>query len=436
MARVESLPDEQRVVVTGLGTVNPSGLNPKDSFRRWLAGESAITTTRIGYPGDYTIELAGKIRYFNPNRLISEKFLKRIPDVAIYALAASIQASRDAEILEVERPASRYKEPIYKLAEGIAGDRIMVIIGSAIGGADAASTTRHMMSKTHNPDKISVHTIAFLDSNEISAITARYIGATGGEYTPFNACATGALAGKLAYQEIITGQADIVLAGGAEASLVEVGYRGFHKMKALSPYINTPQDASRPFDTSGRGFVIGEGGGVLVYERLSHAIARGARIYAELIGFGLGSFAQEDIVPKASSEVVVMRRALAHAEIEPHQVDYINAHAGGTAAGDKPEAEAIKEVFGDHTLEMPVSSTKSMIGHLMGGAGGVETIATVLSVYRNRVHPTRSLRDPVLDGVFFPVERLNKVVNIAGVNSFGLNGTYFTAFYAKYPLNL
>lgn len=433
MPRVEGLPDEQRVVVTGLGTVNPSGLNTRTSFKRWLAGESGISLVKVGFPGDYTTELAGNVKHFSSSRYLSEKFQKRIPLDAVYALAASIQATRNAKLLEVISPASRYKEPIYQLAEGVEADRMMVILGSAVGGSDAAAVTRYIMSKTHNPDKVSVHTIPFLDSNAIAAIPARYVGATGGEYVPFNACAAGALAGKLAYQEIILGNADIVLGGGAEASLMEVGYRGFHKMKALSPYIDTPQDASRPFDVTGQGFVIGEGAGVLVYERLSHAKERGVRIYAEVLGYGFGSFAGEAVIPKASSEATVMRKGLVHAGLEPNEVDYINAHAAGTAAGDKPEAEAIKEVFGDHAAEMPVSSTKSMIGHLMGAAGAVETIATVLTIYNDRVHPTRSLRNPVVDGVFFPTQALSCRVNVAGVNSFGLNGTYFTAFYAKYP---
>lgn len=435
MSRVENLEDDQRVVITGLGTVNPSGLNVQDSFKRWLEGKSAITPTKIGYPGDYTTELAGRIRFFRPGLYLGLKQQEKTSDMALYSLAATIQAAKDSRFLEQLSPATKYKDATYRLIEGIKEDRIAVIVGAAVGGANAASTARFTMAKYHNPNKVDINTIKYLDSNEISAVPARYLGVTGGEYTPFNACAAGAMTAKLAWQEIVTDQADLVVAGGADASLMEAGFRGFQRWGANVQYDNyqeNPALASKPFDKKAQGFVIGEGSGIIIFERLSHALSRKAKSYAELIGFGFGSFAKEPIKPTSASEAIVMRRALAMAELSPEMIDYINAHAAGTTMGDPQEGEAIKEVFGSHAKDMPVSSTKSMIGHLMGAAGGVETIATIKSVQTNLVHPSINIEEPVVDGVYFPSKAVSRVIKYAMVNSFGLNGTYFCAIYGKY----
>ncbi len=407
---------ERRVVVTGWGTVNPSGLDAKSSYANWIAGISGITTTIIGSPPHQTLELAGKIEGFDPSAFGLQKY-KRTAKTGLYALAAAIEAANMAHL------------------ESIDPERKFVIIGSAIGGANAAAEIREKVitGQMLVPNTEDALIIPNLDANTPSAVVARYLKARAGEYTPAAACASGALPAKLARQEILEGEADIVIAGGSEASLIEVGYRGFHAWDALSPYIGTPKTASRPGDKSAKGFVIGEGAGVIVFERLSHAKQRGAEIYAELLGYGYVSAPEEKVDPQAESEARAMRKALIMSGLKPEDIDYINTHQAGTPAGDGKELEALHIALGEAAKKIPTSSTKSMIGHLIGGAGGVETIAGLMTLQNGTIHPNANLVDPIRDDFNLLKISLDKEVIIFMKNSFGLNGTYFCAIYGKYP---
>lgn len=407
----------RRIVITGMGTINPSGSDLETCWENWVNGKSAITTTLIGYPPDQTLELAGKIEKFDITDYgVSKARAGRLSLTAQYALAAGLLAHKDANIQNIDP------------------DKIGVIVGTAMGGAQVAADVREKISRVHAlDDKEDLHTISNLDANMPSAALARFINAEGGAFSPSEACATGAFTGMLARDRILQGDNDVVFAGGAEASLVEVGYRGFQMWDALSPYIDTPETASRPFDKTAKGFVIGEGAGVLVYERLSHAQDRGATIYGEFLGYGFVSAANEPIKPKAKSEAKAIRKLLTMTGLSPDMIDYINGHAAGTPAGDGEELDAIENELGEYSKIVPIDSTKSMIGHAMGAAGAIELIATLLTMLKGEIHPNPTLEEACRDGFNLPKERLKRMVLIAIKNAFGLNGAYFSGAYGKYP---
>lgn len=431
MPRPLDLDPDQRVVVTGLGTVNPSSLRVDNSWRFWTEGRSGLSTASIGYPPDITEEIAGKVKRFDPLRYASRKQVERNPKYSLYSLAASVKAARDAGILEetgVRKSLSF--DPEYKLV-GVNPDRVRIIIGVAVGGADIAAEVRQIIARTHNFSDLSENTVRHLDPNAASALVGRYVHAEAGAYTPAAACATGALTAELAYDTIRSDRADVVLAGGTESSLVEVAFRGFARWRLLAQDDN-PQRSSKPFDKGATGLVIGEGAGVLVYERLTHALKRKAKIYAELLGTNYVSFGSEDLLPKASSEARAMAGAINSAHIPPELIDYISAHAAGSK-GDEKELDAAVEVMGEHAYRVPISSLKSMIGHCMGAAGAIESIATVLTVHTGVITPNATLENPSREGFNLPRSSLKLDVIFGLKNSFGLRGAYFSAVYGKYP---
>ncbi len=430
--RPDRLPDKERVVVTGLGTVNPSSLTVRGSYSRWLRGIHAFSYTDIGYHPDITRELVGKITDFDPNKYVSKNKRSRFNEWALYGLAATISAAKNAKILRTVRSSSASNEPQYKL-RGITGDRIGVVAGVAIGSNEQARVREIMRTEHVFDSRKNFNSILLLDYNSVAATAAQYLEATGGEFTLAAACASGAIPAKQAREWIRGGDVDMVFALGVEASLMEASFRGFQAWGALSKYQDDPRRAARPFDISAEGFVLGEGAGALVYERLSHAKARNATIYAELLGTGMYSAGNEFMIPQAESEAEAMRRALASSSIDPDLIDYINAHAAGTKQGDGTELDAIRMVFGERISKIEINSTKSMIGHLMGAAGAVEGIATIMALHTGEVHPTANLKNPVRDGFNLPTHRSMSNPVIAMNNSFGIRGVYFSGVFGKYP---
>lgn len=432
---LESSDFDKRIGITGVGTLNATGLTVETSWRNWLQGNSGISLVRVGNRRFHTEELLGNIKGFNFYHQYSDKQKERNPLVARYALHAAVQAVDDAGLLEVLNPPSKFKDPVYKL-QGVDPERVGVILGQAMGDPDSAARVREALLLKRDFREVDMWTIMHLDNNQAAAIVARYLNAEGGTFAVAAACASGAVAIDIACDRILAGKNDIVLAGGAEGSKIEAGVLGFQRWEALSPYKDDPQHASRPLDASAKGFVIGEGAGVVVVERLSHAIARGVRIYAEVLSTRYISAASEPIQPKVKSEARVMKLVVSDLDrigVPVTKIGYLNPHAAGTPAGDGVELKATEEALGEHAKRMPISSTKRFIGHCMGAAGGIESIAVMKTLQTGIIHPNPLYQGPVEEGFNIPQKPIYANPLVAFKNSFGLNGTYFSGAFGKYP---
>jgi 3-oxoacyl-[acyl-carrier-protein] synthase II len=411
---------DRRVVITGMGVITPIG-NELDTFWRNLQnGVSGIDCISHFDTSAYDCRIAGEVRDFEPkNYFKNPKDVRRTDRYTHLAMAAAKMAMQDGgvDMAKVNR------------------HRFGSIISSGIGGLKTLED-QYTVLLTKGPSRVSAFTIPMLISNMASGLISMEFGLQGPNFCIVTACATSNNAIGESWRMIKFGDADIFLAGGAEASIIPIGLAGFSAMKALSTRNDEPERASRPFDRDRDGFVMGEGAGVLVVEELEHAKARGAKIYCELTGYGLSADAHHMTAPPPDGEGAVraMKMALDHAKTTPEQVDYINAHATSTGLGDVCETRAIKTVFGDYAKTVSISATKSMTGHLLGGAGAVETAACALAIRDSVIPPTINLEnpDPECDLDYTANASKQKKVRIAVNNSFGFGGHNATLVVAGY----
>ena len=401
----------RRVVITGLGAITPLGNDVETFWSNLKNGVSGICTIDAFDTSAYACKIGGQVNDFDPKPFFKNpKDVRRTDRFTQLAMAASKMAVRDSGI-DVDNLERR--------------DRFGVIVSTGIGGLKTLQDQLTILL-TKGPSRNSPFTIPMLISNMASGFISMEFDLRGPNLCIVTACATSNNAIGESWRIIKSGDADVFLAGGSEASIVEIGLAGFSAMRALSTRNDEPERASRPFDRDRDGFVMSEGAGVVVVEELEHAKARGAKIYCELTGYGLSADAYHMTAPPPDGEGAAraMQLALEHARISPDQVDYINAHATSTDIGDICETRAIKRVFGDYAHKVPVSSTKSMTGHLLGGAGGVEMAACALAIRDSVIPPTINLENPgeECDLDYTPNVAREKKVRVALNNSFGFGG--------------
>ncbi len=411
--------NRRRVVVTGVGMITPLGLNAESSWHNLLSGKSGIRRITQFDPSSFPSQIAGEVEGFNPEDYIEPKEIKKMDRFIHFAIAATKMAIDDAELKINEKNA----------------ERVGVIVGSGIGGLHTIEHY-HSVLLEKGPRRITPFFIPMLVINLASGQISIRFGAKGPNSAVATACATGSHSIGDAFKIIQRGDADVMIAGGTEAVITPLGIGGFTAMKALSTRNNEPEKASRPFDADRDGFVIGEGAGILILESLENAIDRGVRIYAEIAGYGMTADAYHvtSPPPDANGAIRCMEMALRDAGLNPSEIDYINAHGTSTKQGDEIETKAIKKVFGDHAYKMAVSSTKSMTGHLLGAAGGIEAVITVFSIYKDIVPPTINLDnpDPECDLDYVPYKSRIMEVNNALTNSFGFGGTNACLIFKKF----
>jgi 3-oxoacyl-[acyl-carrier-protein] synthase II len=402
--------DRRRVVVTGLGLITPLGVGVEKSWNALIRGESGIRKITRFDASAFPTQIAGEVEGFNPEDYIEPKEIKKMDRFIHFGVAAAIMAIDDSGL---------------KIDEKNAG-RVGVIVGAGMGGLPAIEHY-HKILLEKGPKRITPFFIPMLIINLAAGQISIRLGAKGPNSSPATACATGSHAIGDAFKIIQRGDADAMLAGGTESVITTMGIGGFNAMKALSTRNDEPERASRPFDKDRDGFVMGEGAGLLVLEELEHALRRKARIYAEITGYGLTGDAYHITSPAPGGEGAVrcMQMALKDGNASPADVDYINAHGTSTKHGDELETSAIKTVFGEHAYKLAVSSTKSMTGHLLGAAGGVEAVISVLSIEKQMAPPTINLDnpDPECDLDYVPHKAKELEVNMSLSNSFGFGGT-------------
>ena len=411
--------DKRRVVITGLGAVTPVGIGVEETWSALCRGDSGVGHITRFDAGEYDSRIAAEVKGFNPEDYIPKKDVKKMDIFIQYALAASIMAVEDAQLKVNEDDAHR------------AG----VLVGSGIGGLPAIEKY-HKVILADGPRKITPFFIPMLIVNLAAGQISMRFGFKGPNYSIVTACATGNHCIGEAFRCIQRGEADAMLAGGTESVIVPLAVGGFAAMKALSTRNAEPTRASRPFDKERDGFVIGEGAGIMILEELEYAKNRGAKIYAELIGFGMSGDAYHISSPDPTGEGAKksMTNCLEDGAVTPQEIDYINAHGTSTTFGDKHETTAIKAVFGEHAYRLKISSTKSMIGHLLGASGGVEAIVCVLSIARGIITPTINYEypDPDCDLDYVPNQALEMPVRTALSNSFGFGGTNATLLFKQF----
>ena len=410
----------RRVVVTGLGCVSPVGNTAQESWSRILAGQSGIARITHFDASAFACHFAGEVKNFNLDAYISPKEARTMDTFIHYGVVAGLQAVADAGLATGE---ALDEETSY---------RIGCLIGSGIGGLPLIENMRDELV-ARGPRRISPFFVPASIINMISGHVSMRCGFKGPNLAIATACTTGLHSIGEAGRIIEYGDADVMVAGGAEATISPLGLGGFAAMRALSTRNDDPQSASRPWDRDRDGFVLGEGAGVVVLEEYEFAKARGARIYAELIGYGRSGDAGHMTAPNRDGPRRAMVNALRNAQINPDQVDYLNAHGTSTPLGDINETQAIKAGFGEHAKSLVVSSTKSMTGHLLGGAGGIESVFTVLSLYEQKVPPTINLHnpDPECDLDYCAHTARDMKIEIAVKNNFGFGGTNGTLVFKR-----
>jgi len=400
---------ERRVVITGLGVVTSLGLSTEEFFSNLLAGKSGVSRITRFDPSNLEVQFAGEIKNFPFRDRFDIKLEKRTDRFTQYALWASLDAIKDAQLN----------------LDSIDKDRVGVIIGSGMGGIETWEI-EHIKYLNGGPKKVSPLLVPMMIPDMASGQVSIHFGFRGPNFCVTSACASGAHAIGEAFRLIKAGDADIIITGGSEAPITGYCISSFANMGALSKRNEEPEKASRPFDRDRNGFVLGEGCGVVVLEELSHALKRDAKIYCEICGYGASADAYHITAPDENGEgaYMAMANALREAKLSPADIDYINAHGTSTKLNDKVEVMAIKRLFGEHAYKLLVNSTKSMIGHLLGGAGAVEFVVTCLSVYYNKVHPTINLDNPDdgMDLDFVRFKMKEKEIFAAISNSFGFGG--------------
>ncbi len=399
----------RRVVVTGVGLVTPLGTGVEKNWSALMAGRSGIGPITRFEASDFPARIAGEVRDFEPESWIERREIKKMDPFIQFAMAAAQMAMDESGLtLPLADP-----------------DRVGVIVGVGMGGIQSIEQF-HTLYLESRLRRVSPFFIAKVIANLAPGQISIRFGAMGMNHTPTSACASGATAVGEAFRAIRHGYQDAVIAGGSEAPLCGLGVGGFIAMRALSTRNDAPERASRPFDRDRDGFVVAEGAGILVLEALEHAKARGARILGEVIGYGANADAYHITAPAPGGEGAVrcMRQTLADAGLAPTDVDYVNAHGTATQYNDASETEAIKRVFGEHAHRLAISSTKSMIGHTLGAAGGIEAVYTILALGRGRLPPTINYEqpDPACDLDYVPNAARDMPARVALSNSFGFGG--------------
>jgi 3-oxoacyl-[acyl-carrier-protein] synthase II len=410
---------ERRVVITGIGLVSSLGIGTGATWDALLAGTSGVgRITRFDATG-FAAQIAAEVRGFDPLQFVEKKDVKKMDVFIQYAIAAAQFAMDDSQL---------------RITPANAAD-VGVFIGSGIGGF-ATIEREHQALLEQGPRRISPFFIPAMIINLAAGQVSIRFGAKGPNLATCTACSASAHAVGESFEIIRRGDADAMIAGGSEAAITPMSVGGFAALRALSTRNDEPERASRPFDKERDGFVIGEGAGIVVMEELEHARARGARIYAELVGYGISGDAYHITAPSEDGDggVRVMRMALKKAKIAPEAVDYINAHGTSTPFNDRLETLAIKTCFGDHARRLAVSSTKSMTGHLLGGAGGLEAGITALAIHHQVAPPTINLEqpDPDCDLDYVPYTRREMPIQYALSNSFGFGGTNAALLLKRY----
>ena len=396
-----------RVAVTGVGAVTPLGNDAETTWEAALAGRSGVDEIRAFDPSQFPVRIAGEVKDFDPTGLAAPKDLRRLDRNVLFALSAAKEALADAGV------------------NGYDPGRVGVVVGSGVGGFNQLMEQYDIL-KERGPDRVSPMFLPNVLVDSASGQLAIELGIRGPNYAVVSACATGSHTIGEGAELIRAGHADVVLAGGTEACIHPLILAGFVSMRGLAGANGDPTTASRPFDATREGFVMAEGAGVVVLEELEAAKRRGARIYAEVLGYGASNDAYHMAAPDPSSVGVIemMRSALERAGLRPEEVDYINAHGTSTPLGDAAETKAIKEVFGDHAYRLAVSSTKSVMGHTFGAAGAIEGIMCALAIHHGVIPPTINYRnpDPECDLDYVPNEAREADVRVALSNAMGLGG--------------
>ncbi len=410
---------KNRVVVTGLGCVTPIGIGKEAFWQGLITGKNGIDRITRFDVTDFATQIAGEVKDFDVNQYIDKKEAKRMDRFTQYAVASAKMAIEDAG-LDLE-------------AEDL--QRIGTVIGTGIGGMETLSEQAAVLN-AKGPGRMSPFFVPMMIANMAAGQVAIRFGLQGPATCVVTACATGTNAIGDAFRLVRYGSADVMVAGGTEAAIIPLAVGGFCAMKAMSTRNDEPHKASRPFDKDRDGFVMGEGAGVVVLESLEHARKRGARILAEVVGYGANDDAYHITAPapEGTPQARCMALALEDAGLKPEDIDYINAHGTSTPLNDKGETLAIKKVFGEYAKKLAISSTKSMTGHLLGAAGGIEFIASVLSINNSMVHPTINLetQDPELDLDYVPHVARKMDVDVALSNNFGFGGHNATIIVKKY----
>ena len=400
----------RRVVITGIGLVTPVGQNKDSNWESIIAGKSGVGPITRFNADRFSAQIAGEVKNFDPAKFIEKKEIKKMDRFIQYAIAATDESLNDSGLKINPENA----------------ERIGVIVGSGMGGLETLSNNDNTC-RGQGPHRVSPFFIPGCVINLAPGQISIRTGAKGPNFSPVSACATGTHAIGEAFHIIKRNEADVIIAGGAESTITPVAVAGFSNMKALSTRNDAPEKASRPFDAERDGFIMGEGSGILILEELEHAKKRGARIYAELVGFGMNSDAHHitSPEPEGSGAARCMELTLASAGLKPEEVDYINAHGTSTMVNDAMETKAIKLAFKDHARKVLISSTKSMTGHLLGAAGAVETAYTALALFHQIVPPTINLEhpDPECDLDYVPNKARKAEIKIGISNSFGFGST-------------
>jgi 3-oxoacyl-[acyl-carrier-protein] synthase II len=409
---------KRRVVITGMGMVSPVGLSVKESWENILAGKSGIAPITHFDTTGFSTTFGGSVKNFDATAYLSAKDAKKMDPFIHYGIAASMEAIKDSGLEVTEENA----------------ERIGVAVGSGIGGLPGIEKG-HEAYSNGGPRKISPFFVPSNIINMISGHVSIMYGLKGPNIALVTACATGTHSIGDAARLIEYGDADVMVAGGAEMATSPCGLGGFASARALSTRNDDPQTASRPWDRDRDGFVLSDGAGVVVLEEYEHAKARGAKMYAEVVGYGMSGDAYHMTLPAPGGEGAMrcMKNAMRNAGINPEQINYINAHGTSTPAGDKAETEAAKGTFGDHAYKLAMSSTKSMTGHLLGAAGGIEAIFTALAVAQQVAPPTINIfnPDPECDLDYVPTTARQMEIRYALSNSFGFGGTNGTLVLAR-----
>ncbi len=409
----------KRVVVTGLGAITPIGNTPTEYWEGLLSGRNGIGLITLFDASRHACRIAGEVKGFDPHDYLERREAKRMDRFAQFAVAASKQALADAQFV----------------INDLNAEQVGVIVGTGIGGLKVLEDQQEIYL-TRGPSRCSPYMIPMMIANMAAGLTAIHTGAKGPNNCTVTACAAGSNAVGDAFRLIQRGYAKSMICGGTEAAVTPLSVAGFSAARALSTRNDDPTHACRPFDRERDGFVMGEGTGILLLEELQQALNRGAKIYGEIVGYAMTCDAYHitSPVPDGVGATRAIELALKDADLSPNQVSYINAHGTSTAANDVTETKAIKKALGDSAYQVAISSTKSMTGHLLGGSGGIEAVATIMAIANDRIPPTINLEnpDPECDLDYVPGKSRAQTVEVALSNSFGFGGHNVTLAFKKY----
>ena len=411
--------EKKRVVITGMGAITPIGNTLEDYWQGLMSAQNGISTITAFDASKHGSQIAGEVKGFDPLDYMDRKDVKRAARFAHFGIAASKQALADAK-LEIN---------------DLNAEQIGVMIGTGVGGIQVMEDQQEIYLNK-GPSRCSPFMVPMMIANMAAGLTAIQTGAKGPNSCPVTACAAGSNAIGDAFRLVQNGYAQAMISGGTESAVTPLTFAGFSSARAMSTRNDDPTHACRPFDKDRDGFVLGEGSGILILEELEHALSRGARIYAEMVGYGMScdAYHMTSLAPGGEGAIRSIRLTLKDAGLSPTDVSYVNAHGTSTPVNDPNETAAIKSVLGDHAYKITVSSTKSMTGHLLGGSGGIEGVAAVMSIVNDRVPPTINLEnpDPECDLDYVANESREQIVDVALSNSFGFGGHNVTLAFRKY----